>query len=411
MTLPLDPINAKPQTNASLKSEAVVQRPVSQGQPDNKKRNKTILWVTASIVFLGIIWFLLWFFYFSLYQSTDDAYANGNMITVNSAISGSVIAFYADDTDLVEEGQLLVKLDSTSYQVTYDRELAKLAETVLDVRQLFETVLVDKASIENKRAILDKARYDFDNRSKLVKSGAISNEDFTHSKDDFLIAAYNLEQAEQQLQVALAAAGNTSIEKHPLIEQQKSVIRSAYYNLYHCDIYAPATGYVAQRNVEVGRWINPVTDLLAIIPTNYVWVDANFKETQLRDMRVGQPAEVWFDLYGSDVKFNGKVLGIASGSGSVFSLIPPQNATGNWIKIVQRLPVRISLNPELIKKYPIRLGISANVDVTITDTSLPRLVQVPSHRAIAKTKVFDLELEELNHLMDGIVQANSKTPA
>lgn len=159
-------------------------------------------------------------------------------------------------------------------------------------------------------------------------------------------AELELKQAEYQLQVTRDAAGNTVPERHPLIEQQKASIRNAYYNLKHCEILAPSTGYIAQRNVNVGQWVTPTTHLMALIPIDYMWVDANFKETQLTYMRVGQPAKVWFDMYGSKVEYQGHVLGIASGSGSVFSLIPPQNATGNWIKIVQRLPVRISLDPD-----------------------------------------------------------------
>lgn len=366
-----------------------------------------MLWgFTIALIIAAIVWLCLWIFYFQFHESTDDAYANGNLIHINSAIPGSVIAFFTDDTDLVKEGQLLVKLDPTEYQVAFDKELTALAATVLQVRQLYNSVYVNEAILENKRALLEKANFDYQNRVNLVASKAISNEDFTHSKDDFRVAQSQVAQAEHQLQVAKDAAGNTPLESHPLIEQQKNAVRAAYYNLQHCNIYAPATGFVAQRNVDVGEWVSPATAMMAVIPKDYVWVDANYKETQLKYMRIGQPAVVWFDLYGSGVKYHGKVLGIASGSGSVFSLIPPQNATGNWIKIVQRLAVRISLDPETVEKYPIRLGISAEVNVDITNQDLPMLAPVPATQPVATTKVFDIDMEAVNKLMDDIVHAN-----
>ena len=217
-----------------------------------------------------------------------------------------------------------------------------------------------------------------------------------------------MEQALFQLKAATAAAGNTIPQKHPLIAGQKEIVRSAFYSLQHCSIYAPQTGYIAQRSVEVGQWITPTTNLMAIIPTDHVWVDANFKETQLTNMRIGQPATVWFDLYGSDVKYEGKVIGIASGKGITFSLIPPQNATGNWIKIVQRLPVRISLDSNTVQRFPIRLGISATVDVEVTNQDLPRLSAITSPQPVAKTSVFDIHVQELNRIMDQIVENNLK---
>lgn len=372
-----------------------------------KPRSRALIWFTIALIIIAVAWFCYWFFYLRFHEYTDDAYANGNLININSAISGSVVAFYADDTDLVEEGQLLVLLDSTPYQVAYDRELATMGSVVLQVRQLYDTVDVNRANVENKQIALQRASFDYENRKRLVNTLAVSNEDFIHSKDDLLTAQLNVEQAQFQLQAAQSAAGNTKLVDHPLIKEQKEKVINAYYNLIHCSIYSPATGYVAQRTVQVGQWVAPNTDIMAVIPTDYVWVDANYKETQLTDMRIGQPATVWFDIYG-DVEFKGKVLGIASGSGSVFSIIPPQNATGNWIKIVQRLPVRISLDPQQIKKYPTRLGISSEVNVDITNRDLPMLAQVPSKKAIGTTRVFDLDLNEVNKVIDEIISKNLK---
>lgn len=383
---------------------------IPQDSSARKKRRGAIFWTTVGLVILALGWLLLWIFYLQYYESTDDSYANGNKINITSIIAGTPIAFFADDTDLVEEGQLLVLLDSTEYQIRFEKELSNLASTVLQVRQLFDNVKQNMAIVENRRVLLEKARYDFENRSKLVGNLAVSNEDYIHSKDDFSTAETNLRQAEAQLQMAIDATGNETIEKHPSILAQKASIREAYYYLKHCAIYSPAKGYVAQRQVEVGQWVTPTTNLMAIIPNDYFWVDANFKETQLTYMRIGQPATVTFDIYGSSVVFEGKVLGIASGTGSVFSLIPPQNATGNWIKVVQRLPVRISVNHEMREKYPLRLGLSAYVDVNITDTNLPMLAQAPADRPVGMTTVYDIDFEEVDLAIDKIIKDNLSIP-
>lgn len=376
----------------------------------NHTRSKALWGFTAFILLAALLWFCYWFFYLRFHEKTEDAYANGNYININSVISGAVVAFYADDTDLVKEGQLLVSLDKTNYQITYDKELALLASVSLNVRQLYDNVVTAKSNLEIKQNALERTKFDYDNRLKLRQTNpeALSNEDYVHSNHDYLAAQFDYQQAKSQLEAAQAAVGNSPPEKHPLIEQQKEAVRTAYYNLEHCSIYAPSTGYVAQRSVDVGQWVTPTVNLMVIIPTNYVWVDANYKETQLNKMRIGQPAVVTFDLYGSKVAYQGKVIGIASGTGSIFSLIPPQNATGNWIKIVQRLPVRISLDPETLKDFPARLGISAYVDVNITNQDLPILAITPPVKSVSKTTVFDIDLAAVNKSMDEIVAENLK---
>lgn len=372
-------------------------------QTDHPRRRRMLVGLTIGLLVVGLVWLLAWIFYFQYHETTTDAYANGNLVNVNSPVAGSAVAFYADDTDLVIEGQLLVALDETDYRVRYEKELSTLAAVVLQVQQLYHTLLANQVIVESKRVELERACFDYENRLQLIDTMAVSNEDFIHARDAFLVAELALKQAEYQYQVSRDAAGNTSIECHPLIEQQKNAVRTAYYQLQHCSIYAPTTGFIAQRVVNVGQWVAPMAPLMSIVPSNYVWVDANFKETQLTHMRIGQSANVTFDLYGSGVKYEGKVIGIASGSGSVFSLIPAQNATGNWIKIVQRLAVRISLDPEQLKCYPTRLGISANVDVTTHDRSLPLLAELPASKPVATTQVFTIDYAPLNALMDEII--------
>lgn len=393
--------------DASVQPAAVKEQPNDATPTENGgggQRSSSVLLLTFAIIVIGLGWFLLWYFYLSYYESTDDAYVNGNLINVTPVISGPVVAFFADDTDLVRKGQVLVLLDETEHRVRFEKELASLAAVALQVRQLYDNVRANSVTVNSKRVSLSKARYDYENRKQLVGSLSVSQEDFTHARDALSLAELDLKFAEEQLQIAKDLAGNTKVENHPQIEAQKGAVREAFYSLKHCVIHAPATGYVAKRTAEVGQWASPTSPLMAIIPTDYMWVDANYKETQLSNMRIGQPATVTFDIYGGSVKFEGKVLGIASGSGSVFSLIPPQNATGNWIKIVQRLPVRISIDPEKVKDYPLRLGLSANVDVDISDTNHPMLAQVPRTQAIATTYVFRLDFTELEKEMDAILQ-------
>ncbi len=401
---PDEPTAVPAQPDASPGSKTSQDAPSAK----NYKRNKMLWWLTFVLGIIGLGWFLLWYFYLQHFVSTDDAYANGSLVNITPAVSGSVTAFYADDTDLVLEGQVLVEMDPIPYQVAYEKALASLASEVLQVRQLRDDVLSSTANVAVRKAMLSKAQFDHNNRAQLVGSKAVSQEDFIHSRDDLTIAENQLKQAEYQLMVAQDLLGNTPIESHPLLEERKSTVRDAYYNLRHCTIYAPTTGYIAKRVVNVGQSVQRTSNLMAIIPKDYVWAEANYKETELTYMRVGQPAKVWFDIYGSSVVYEGKVLGIGSGSGSVFSLIPPQNATGNWIKIVQRIPVRVSLDPEVVKKYPVRLGISAEVTVDVTDQNLPMLTQVPPKEPVATTKVFDIQFDEVNALIDQIVEANLK---
>lgn len=397
-------LEAKPLQNSNNDS-------VEKTNEKNRSRTRKLWLFTLFLFVAGLAWLSYWVFYLQYRESTDDAYANGNFININPVISGAVIAFYADNTDLVKKGELLIELDPTNYQSIYDKELATLAQVTLQVRELYNNVQTQQANVKNQRAMLERANFDFKSRLKLNESNpeAVSQEDVVHKQQDFLAAQFNLQQAESKLNTALAAAGNTTPEYHPLIEKQKAIVRTAYYNLQHCAIYAPETGYVAQRTVDVGEWVTPTTNLMAVIPTYPVWVDANFKETQLKKMRIGQPAIVWFDFYGSDVVYQGKVIGIASGTGSIFSLIPPQNATGNWIKIVQRLPVRISLDQETTKNFPVRLGISAEVSVDVSNKDLPMLSTTSLQKPVEKTFIFDIHLEKVNQIMDRIVLNNLRS--
>lgn len=377
---------------------------MTEDPPKENHRNRFLYGLIAMILLVGIGWYLLWLFYLQYYEFTDDAYVSGNHVNLRSVISGTPISFYADETGLVLEGQLLVALDPTVHQVAFDKQLAELAQVILKVQEIYDNVPVRKARAENQRVKVAKARYDYANRQRLVSSSAISEEDYTHAQDDLKLAESTLEEFEGELRIAEGLRGPTPIEKHPMILAQKEAVREAYFYLAHCSIYAPYKGYIGKRAVQVGQWVTPTTNLMSIIPLEGMWVDANYKETQLTKMRMGQPAEVWFDQFGSSVKFKGKVIGIGFGTGSVFSLIPPQNATGNWIKIVQRVPVRIGIDVDDVQKYPLRLGLSAQVYVDLKDQELPWQAKEPVGKVIAATDVFALKFEKLEEKMNEIVQ-------
>jgi membrane fusion protein, multidrug efflux system len=375
---------------------------MTEETPSN--RNRILYAVIGVIALIGLAWFLLWLFYLRFYAFTDDAYVNGNRVNLKSVIAGTPVAFYADETDLVLEGQLLVSLDPTAHQVAFDKQLAELASTVLKVRKIYDDVPTGQARVESQKVKVDKARYDYENRHQLVTSSAISQEDYTHSQDDLKLAESTLQEMEGDLKGLVSLRGPTPFEEHPMILAQKEAVRDAFYYLAHCSIYSPCKGYVGLRAVEIGQWVTPATSLMAIIPLEGMWVDANYKETQLTKMRMGQPAEVTFDVFGSGVKFKGKVIGIGFGSGSVFSLIPPQNATGNWIKIVQRVPVRIGIDVDDVQKYPLRLGISSSVYVDLNNQDLPWQASQPENKVVAATNVFTLKFEKLEERMNKIVQ-------
>lgn len=373
-------------------------------KPVNGNRRKAAMFGLVSFILLiGLVWFLLWFFYLRFYEYTDDAYVNGNRVNLRPVIAGTPIAFFADETDFAIEGQLLVSLDPTAHQVAFDKQLSQLASTVLHVREIYANVPVQEARVENQKTKVSKARYDFDNRHQLVESSAISEEDYTHSQDDLKLAMSMLQEAESQLKLAEEVRGPTELADHPLIQAAREAAKEAYYHLVHCSIYSPCNGYIGKRSVQIGQWVTQETSLMAIIPLEGMWIDANFKETQLTKMRMGQPAQVTFDIFGSDVKFDGKVIGIGFGTGSMFSLIPPQNATGNWIKIVQRVPVRIGLKTNNLQKYPLRLGLSANVYVDLDNQDLPWQSLQPLNKVVAATDIFALKFAELEKKMDEII--------
>lgn len=383
-------------------------RKLLEYKPKNKnaKRNKAILITALVFVLIGAVWLTYWLVYGRFYQYTDDAYVDGNNVVITPQVPGIVESFSVMDADYVPEGRVLVELDKTDAKISLDKAVADLGNAVRDVMRLFQEANQYEALIEVKKAAFVKAAQDYDHRKNLVGEGGVSLEDFEHAIAALKGSFSDLVATEHQYIAAEAQVENTTVETHPQVEQMKNRVRDAYVFLQRCTIKAPATGLVAQRSVQVGENVKPGQPLMAVVPLDQMWVTANYKEVQLTKMRVGQPVSITSDIYGGSVEFKGVIAGIGGGTGSVFSVLPPQNATGNWIKIVQRVPVRIVLNQEQIKQYPLRLGLSMEVTVDVHDTQKPFVPAIRPQEPLYQTDVFATQEEGAEALIAQVIAEN-----
>ncbi len=375
---------------------------------NKQKRQRLLINLTAFFLLLGLIYLLYWLFIGQFYESTDDAYVGGNLVQVMPQISGKVTEILADETDLVAKGEPLITLDKTDAAIALRNAEAQLAINARQVSQLYQDVARAQANVSLKQKNLEKTQQDLERRQGLVVNKTISSEDFQHAQIEAASAKYALELAKNQLASAEALVANTELYHHPVILQAEVRLRNAYLTLQRTSIYAPESGYVAKRAVEVGQQINPNRILMIIVPLNQVWINANFKESQLKHIRIGQPVQIISDIYGSAVKYQGTVVGLSPGTGSVFDLLPPQNATGNWIKIVQRLPVRITINPEQLKKYPLRIGLSVVVTIDTRNRNGAILTPLAPRKVIYETKDFSTDLKQADEVIKKILQGSTK---
>ncbi|WP_432453393.1 efflux RND transporter periplasmic adaptor subunit [Agarivorans sp. QJM3NY_29] len=375
--------------------------------PQKGKRKKSFTIFAAVLLLAGVGASYYYTNYVVDNEETEDAYVNGNVVQITPEISGTVTKIVADDGDYVEKGQELVRLDDADAEVAFESSMANLAQTVRQVRSLFNNVEQAKAVVDEKTIALNKAKSDLKRRADMVKAGGLSQEDLSHAKDMVNSAKKTLAVAEQQLKSHQAMIHNTTVETHPLVKTAITKVKQAYLAKQRTRLVAPVSGYVAQRNVQVGQRINQSSTLMAVVPLDEVWIDANFKETQLNDMRIGQPVTLTSDLYGDEVEFHGSVENLGIGTGSAFSILPAQNATGNWIKVVQRLPVRIALDKREIEKSPLRIGLSMMVHVDTKDTSGQLLAQKNS-KAVARyqTDVYAQSLQGVDDLIVHIISEN-----
>lgn len=374
----------------------------------NPRKRKLMLLGLALIVVLGGLGVWAWHELYGRWsESTDDAYVNGNVVEITPQVTGTVVSIGADDGDLVREGQVLVQFDPNDAEVGLQSAQANLARTVRQVRGLYSNVDGMRAQVKAQEAEVQKAQENYNRRKNLAAGGAISREELSHARDDLTSAQNALANARQQLKTSSALVDDTVVASHPDVQSAAAQLRQAYLTNARSTLIAPVTGYVAKRTVQLGQRVQPGTALMAVIPLDQLWIDANFKETQLRDMRIGQPVDIETDLYGSDVKYSGTVDSLGAGTGSAFALLPAQNATGNWIKIVQRVPVRIHINAQELAKHPLRVGLSTQVDVNLRDQSGPVLAQQPPKQASFSTQVYDRQLVDADAMITRLIQENS----
>ncbi|MDR2124715.1 MAG: efflux RND transporter periplasmic adaptor subunit [Desulfovibrio sp.] len=325
-----------------------------------------VLKLLAGIFFLiGSGWFTYWFFFLSAFESTDDAYTAGNQIRISSQVTGNVQEILTDNTLPVKAGQLLVRLDDTDALLALERGRAALADTVRSTRRLILEADRLETVVALRQAELEKAAGDYRRRKNRKTAGAVSEEETAHALEDMRIAQKALEAARLECQSSRALVLRTPPAGQPAVRQKAQALREAWLAWKRCRIRSPADGYAARRTVQVGMHVTPGLPLMAVVPLHDIWVDANFKEAQLARMRAGQPVNIRTDLYGRSVSYRGEVVGFSAGTGSSFSLLPPENATGNWIKVVQRVPVKIRLNPDDLKKSPLLVGLSCFVEVEV----------------------------------------------
>ncbi|RYZ73750.1 MAG: HlyD family efflux transporter periplasmic adaptor subunit [Lysobacteraceae bacterium] len=375
--------------------------------PRNNNRKRALLILAAVVIVGGIAWLAYYFLYARWHQDTDDAYVQGNVVSIVPQTSGTVISIDADDGMKVEAGQALVHLDANDAQVAYDQSVANLAGAVRQVRGLYSSVDADRSELRAREVAVSQARADVARRSGLVASGAVSREELAHARDVLAAAEAALGSSRGNLSRSRALVDATTLSGQPQVQVAASQLRQSYLNLQRSAIVAPVSGYVAKRQVQLGQRVQPGTTLMTIVPLEQVWVDANFKETQLGHMRIGQPVEVHADLYGSDVGYTGKVAALGLGTGSAFSLLPAQNASGNWIKIVQRVPVRIELDPKELAEHPLRLGLSMSVDVDVRDQSGPALAAARKDvTPVLTTTAYKRQLTDADALIARVIEQN-----
>ncbi|MES2103220.1 MAG: HlyD family efflux transporter periplasmic adaptor subunit [Pseudomonadota bacterium] len=373
----------------------------------NGKRKGILIKVTILLAILGLAYLAYWELVGKKYEHTDDAYAAGNVIQVTPQVAGTVLAIHADDTELVQAGQPLVELDRADAKVALEQAEAQLAQTVREVRVLFANNGSLTANVSQRASDVERAKSDLARRQQLLSTGAVSTEEVDHAKTALQGAESALLATREQLASNRVLTDHTSVEQHPNVQRAAARVRETYLAYSRTSLPAPMTGYLARRSVQLGQRVAAGTPLLSIVPLSALWVDANFKEVQLKHMRIGQDVTLESDLYGSDVEYHGKVAGLSAGTGAAFALLPAQNASGNWIKVVQRVPVRITLDPKELAAHPLRVGLSMQVKVNISQEQGAPLAAAPARTTPAyETAVFEQTGNEADKRIAQIIAAN-----
>ena len=377
----------------------------SNNKSQQRKKGLSIFILLLLLISIGSVAY--WYFFIKGFEETEDAYVSGNQVMVSAQVAGNISKINVDNMDPVQAGDVLLELDDTNAKLSFEQAKSNLANAVRQVSQLNYTVKQLKSAVRANEITLAQAQGNLNRRVQLVKDGAIDKESFQHAKEAVELAKANLTTSQNQLGANQALLLDGPLSEQPQIQSAVSNLKQAWLNLERTKIRSPIKGYVARRNAQVGQAVSVGGALMAVVTTDQMWLDANFKETQLTHMRIGQPVEIHFDLYGKDKTFNGKVVGIEMGTGSAFSLLPAQNATGNWIKVVQRVPVRIQLDPQQLAENPLRIGLSATVKVNVSDSQGETLRDQASSTTLYSTNVLQYDESAVNNLSESIIRDNS----
>ncbi|MDO9434312.1 efflux RND transporter periplasmic adaptor subunit [Hydrogenophaga sp.] len=383
--------------------------PSDTTQPQgNPARKKALTAVAAVVVAAGLGYGAYWALVLNHFETTDNAYVQGNLVQVTPQVAGTVVAINANDNDRVKAGQWLVRLDPTDAKIALEQAEAQLAQTVREVRTLYANNRTQTAQIALREADLARVQSDLvrlqddvNRRQPLVASGAVGQEEFKHATAQLAAAKSSAEAARAGVSAAREQlASNQSLTEGITVDQNPNVLRAAarvreaYVSLKRVELQAPVEGYVARRNVQLGQRLQAGAPLLSVIALDQVWVDANFKESQLKNLRIGQPVDLTADVYGSKVVYHGVIEGLGAGTGAAFALLPAQNATGNWIKVVQRVPVRVRLDAKELVDHPLRLGLSMEARVDVSKTDGRMLADAAAAPVSVQTEVFEQDNRE-----------------
>lgn len=379
----------------------------------NKRRVRAMLGLTILFLAAGAAWGGWWYTNMRFVESTDDAYVAGNVLRIAPRIGGSVLDVLVDDHDVVTAGQPLVRLDAVDARLAWERALTDLAVPVREVGRLRAQLRQSEATVAMREVDLRQQTENLARREVLGRNNAIGKEEVRHARDGVATATAALRAAEEQRNALAALLPDGPLEEQPAVRQAAAAARDRWLALQRATVYSPVAGVVARRSVQAGEVVAPGAALMTVVPVEHLWVDANFKEGQLRGLRVGQSAVVHVDLYGSAVDYHGRVTGVSAGTGSAFSLMPAQNATGNWIKIVQRVPVRIELDPMELRQHPLLVGLSARVEVNTSDTSGPLLALAPRDTELPgelRSRAPEVDFAPAEAAIAGVIAANAAPP-
>lgn len=372
-------------------------------------RDYHLLVVTAIALLIGLIYLAYWWTTTRRFVITNDAYVTGNLIPLKAQTSGTVVNVRVDNTQYVHQGDVLVELDGLQTKVALEQAEANLAESVRQVETSFSLAETFRQKLIAKEAVLHRSQRDLARYRSVVNDGVVSAQQIENSEFQVQEQQADVNQLRAELSGAEALIQNTTPADNPKVLQAIAHLKQAYLDNARQKIVAPVSGYVAKRSIQVGDQVRPETPLLVIVPLDYLWIEANFLENELVNVQPNQAVEITVDLYGSKVTYHGEVLGLEAGTGSVFGLLPPDNATGNYIHIVERIPVRIALNPEELKANPLRLGLSTTVKIDTSVSGHSVLQPLTTIPATYKTDVYSHQLEGSGQLIHNIIEKNRQS--